>query len=461
MLNHPFARRPAGILLIVFALALAGTAFVSWQADSAAEAGNWPRAIAWRPGVALYHLRLGEQNIAYDSPLAGREFVRSLQLDPYNPVAAADLATVEISLRRHPQASRLTQRMASTTSFDERWREANLRLMKHDLPGFWAEMQRACAIADRDDVFASVVSRALTVSDYDFSRLYATLPRGNDHAAEAFLDAAVEYRQLKSGQEKPVAPEILGFRWLRHLPATADAYVRREREAAAEKYLRDLLLHSPEAVPDVWRAGRAAGLFHGVPLPENGELITDGSFPHPIPTEEFPPPQAGGLTRIFAWLRDDSGRVLVNTVTTGDPHYPTAVALTFDGDENDQVKLAHRWFVARPGTTLTLSAIARSLRAQPSGGVLLILRDRYGSERGRLALAAPAAWQRSQTSLVLPSLPSVPPRRPDGSQPGRLTPAPLEAYRLSLEYQRPLGALPLNNVVAVTSVSLHTAAGGQ
>jgi len=461
MLNQPRIRRAVGILLIAFALALAGASFVSWQADSAAEAGDWARAIAWRPDVALYHLRLGELNIATNPPLADRELTRSLQLDPYNPVTAADLATVEISLRRHPQASRLTQRMASTTSFDERWREANLRLMRHDLAGFWTETQLACAVADRDDVFASVVSRALTVSNYDFTRLYAVLPHGNDHAAEAFLDAAVEYRQLKSGGENPVPAEILGFRWLQHLPPAADAYAQREREEAAEKYLRDLLLHSPEAVPEVWRAGRAAGLFHGAPLARSGELVTAGSFPHPVPTEAFPPPVAGSRTRIFGWLRDDSGRVLVDTVVTGDSAYPTALALTFDGDENDQVKLAHQWFVARPGTSVVLSAVARSLRPQPSGGVLLILRDRYGSERGRLALAAPADWQRSQTSLVLPPLPVTPPRQPDGSRPDRLTPAPLEAYELCLEYQRPLGALPLHNEVAVTRVSLHTAAEGR
>lgn len=462
MLNQPRVRIAAGIVLIVFALVLAGAAFVSWQADSAAEAGDWPRAIAWRPDVALYHLRLGELNMATNPPLADRELTRSLQLDPYNPVTAADLATVEISLRRHPQASQLTQRMSATTSFDERWREANLRLMKHDLPGFWDGMQQACAVADRDDIFASVVSRALTVSDYDFSRLYAVLPRGNEHAAEAFLDAAVEYRQLKSGQEKPVPPEVLGFRWLRELPATADTYAQREREAAAEKYLRDLLQHSPEAAPEVWREGRAAGLFHGAPLQAHGEMITDGSFPHPIPTKEFPPPVAGARTRIFDWLRDDSGRVLVNTVVTGDARYPTALALTFDGDEYDQAKLVHQWFVAPPRTAVMLSAVARSLHAQPSAGVLLILRNRYGSEIGRLALTAPAAWQQSQTSLVLPPLPASPPRHPDGSQPQRLMPSPLEAYRISVEYERPLGALPLNNVIAVTAVSLHNApaAGG-
>lgn len=460
MLNHPVARRAVGILLIAFALALAGASFVSWQADSAAEAADWPRAIAWRPDVALYHLRLGELNIATNPPLADRELTRSLQLDPDNPVTAADLATVEIALRRHPQASQLTQRMSATTNFDERWREANLRLMKHDLPGFWDETQQACAVADRDDVFASVVSRALTVSNFDFSRLYTVLPHGNDHAAEAFLDAAVEYRQLKSGQEKPVPPEILGFRWLRHLPPAADEYAQREREAAAEKYLRDLLLHSPEAVPEVWRAGRAAGLFHGAPLSLEGELITAGSFPHPIPTEEFPPPVAGDRTRIFGWLRDDSGRVLVNTVMTGEARYPTGLALTFDGNENDQAKLTHQWFVARPGTAVILSAVARSLSARPSDGVLLVLRNRYGSEIGRLALAAPSDWQRSQTRLVLPPLPAAPPRRPDGSQPDPLTPSPIEAYQLSVEYERPLGALPLHNVVAVSRVSLQTAPGG-
>lgn len=456
MIHHRSFRILLGIVIIVLAVVVSMVAFASWQADSAAEAANWTRAISWRPDIALYHMRWAEVNLATNPPLADKELRISLKEDPYSPVAAADLATVELSLKLQAQAHALTRQMANTSSFDERWRYANMYLLQNNLDGFFEQTRRACEIADRN-VFASVIARALTASQYDFQRVYAVLPHDNDWAAEAFLDAGSEYRQ-KIGQEAQVPAEPLGYRWLLSLKPTSDQYAQRLREVQAERYLNDVMHHSPGDAPEIWREGLKAGLFHGPPMHLSGQLIAGGSFPHPIPTMEFPEPTAFSPTRLFGWIRDDSGRILASTVYTGDKRYPTGLALTCDGDEADDLKVTHQAFLARPGSTAVLSVVARSLRSHPSGGILLIVRNRYGSNVAQLAVAAPDQWQRSSETLVLPALPATSPVTPKGVVQKPLTPAAIELYELTIEYHRPVGALPLNNVIAVTDVSLKVIA---
>ncbi len=420
----------------VAALAAMGAAatLVMWRADAAAQAGDYARAAAWRPGVPLYHRELAEALLLRAPRQALAQLQIAARLDPDDPLMQADLTTVDLALGRPRQAAAMAAAARRRNpGFGAAWRLANLDLAQGDLAGFWRQTRVAAARAQSGD-FPPLESRALTASNFDFEALRAALPADSAPAASALLEAA-----LARGDAGAAAGAA---QWLLRLHPTVAADRSQRREALLQ-WLTAAWKRWPAQAPAAWQALRAGGLL---PLPvkrAQPPYLEDGSF-DPLRQEAaaaLAPDPASALRAIVAWRWPGAPGVRFYQVLTADRAHPSAAEFAFDGDEPDEAPLAQQWLLAQPGTTLTVSAWTRSVAGGEGRGLSLRLSTRRGKLLGEVALPLAGGWQRTQATFRVPVA--------AGGGAAGVT------CQLELHYHRPNGYLPLHLKALVTGIEVR------
>ncbi|HEY8055392.1 MAG TPA: hypothetical protein VIE13_05725 [Terriglobales bacterium] len=416
----------AGLLLLTAVAAVATV--VVWRADAADQRGNFAAALWWRPSVALYQRHMAESLLFTNPESAQAHLLSALRSNPYDTAAMADLNTVDLALGRWPRALALTQAETDQQglSFPARWRLANLYLAHADLPGFWQQMTIAARTAPAA-AFLPMVSRALTASGFDFDALRRSLPPDSVAAAAAFAAAAVE-------RGHPTACQTAAA-WLLDLhPDQQDE--QNLRAQALLNLLSSTWQRWPAGVPPLASRLVAAGIMPAA-RPAHGPGLLDPDFdPRLQPAERrLSPDVAAGLSAIVGWRWPNFPGLDAHPVATGDPAHPTAAYFGFDGSEPDQGLAAEQWLLMQGGGDLSLSAWTRDLDAVPAAGLRLRLSRPDGSPIADTPLLPGERWQPVSAQWHLPG---------EG----------IEALRLQIIYQRPLGQTPLHNRILVTHFRL-------
>lgn len=421
-------RWPRLLGALVLAAALWGIAAtcVVWRADAAARRGDYAAAVGWRPAMPLYH-RLWAEALLLRSPAqAERQLRIALRLDPDDPIAVADLSTVELSLGGWSRALTLARRAQSESpDFANAWNLVNLDLVHGDLAGYWQGVKRAAALAAPAD-FPSIVARSLAASHRDFATLRRSLPADSVAAASAYLDAAVA-----AAQDSRAPAPMDAAAWLFSLPAPSDPDVAAARLRATQDLLAAAWSLWPDDVESLWRQAGARGLL---PLPAKGPRPPFILHPDFSPAAGVP----DALAPILAWQWLPPQGVRMYEVATGDAAAPTALELVLDGSQPADADIARQEFLAPAGAALHLQVRARlaSPIAAGGAGLALLVRDAQGRELLRLPLALGPQWQLAQATLTLPR-------------------SPLAAYTLALVWRRPAGVMPLQARVLLAGAQIQ------
>lgn len=425
------ARRWTALALLLVALAGVAWTLVVWRADAADRHNDFARAVWWRPDVALYRRHWGEALLLVSPERAEMQLLAAVRLDPYDPLAIADLTSAELALGNWPRAVAANQpaRRTRPPDFYTYWRLANLFLSHGDMGGYWQQTRLAAALAPAAD-FASIVSRSLTASDADFTALRRALPDGSIAAASAYLAAAAQAGNLEAVNE--------AVAWLQALPAPATPGLAAQRRQA----MRELVLTAWRRWPqDAAHLDQAAVALDAIPAPAKGAAapfilnpaFTPAAF---VAARQAAPDPGSDISALVDWQLASTSGIQLHSVETGDAAHPTAADIGLDSFQPDDAAIAQQWFLAPGGASLTLSVTGRQLQNQPQQGMQLRVSDFDNHVIATLPLALTTVWQDFSRRVALPG-------------------SGVQAWRLQLHYQRPRGQMPMNNHVLLTAVGLQ------
>ncbi len=417
----PAARLFFGVLLCVATLACGVLTVRTGAAEVFSDHGKYRLAVASRPDVSFYRRELAESEITLSPRESRQQLLIALRLNPYDPIARADLATADLALARPAAAVDFSfDALRHVHDFDSHWRYANLLLLSGQVgPRFWGQVKQASVYA-APDLFPSIVTRTLTATNFDFHDLIPALPADSAAAAAAVLIAATDHEDWTVARQ--------GVEWVLRTRNTMPSD-RLRREDALQHTVQKGLAPAPGLALQTWNAAVRTGLLSGRERAVTGNLVEDGSFQQPLPTQQ-PVPNLGGWNQL-----QNAALVHPVVVAAGQP----ALELTFDGTAGSSQLFLRQWVAAPAPATYCLSVQARSLGGAAQSGMELQVNDfSDGQLLQRVPIATPGDWQTTQQCGLSVAAKS----------------GNFGALSLTLAYERVAGTVPLQNPVLLRDVRL-------
>lgn len=427
----PWRRGLVAVPMLGFVGLALHSALLQWRYQAAAAAGNLEAAAAAWPAQSAAWRGIAEQLVLTDPKRAAAAGRHAVADDPqywenWASLAAAQYDVGDVTGARVSMANMVRH----ARGYFAHWRYANLLLLMGDRVGFWENATIAVAFLPSDQ-FDDAFSQLLAVDGGDYHALATLMEKAQSRSPDPDQRAAlgVEFFGwlVAHGQSQLAAPW-----WRQVLHAASSSVNRSALQSAGWQYLQLLLGESSEdstaAVEQAWREGLGAGLFDSRLGPTPGNLVSNPDFAAALDAGPLEWRSCRGCAPWISRLGDNAQQGALEA---------PALSLAFHGDSADQVGLLSETLLVRPRTRYQLQFRSRAAAGLAGSGVYVDI-----AQSGQVLVRVPAqlevGWRKVQAVFA--------------------TGADSSPALLRIEYERPLGQLPLSGHVELSGFSLAPAA---